>query len=104
MLIPVAAGVPGYAPRMIDPSAVLAPIKANPHDELAWLALAAHYRENGRADEAAAVRVFWRAIREDMVERGSLDAVLRDVETHATTLGRIAREIEARVLPLAGEE
>src|SRR5688572_14188205 len=79
----VAAGRPGYAPRVFDLSAILTAIHFRPDNEAAWLALAAHYRENGPDDEAAAVRVFWRAMRGDIAERGSLEAVLLDVEANA---------------------
>jgi hypothetical protein len=68
-----------------------------PDDEAGWLALAAHYRDNGRDDEAAAVRVFWPALRDGLRLR-SLESVLDHVRRHADRLGRRAREFEERGL------
>jgi hypothetical protein len=50
--------LPVSFPAMPDLSTLLAAIQARPDDESAWLALAAHYRDNGRDDEAATMRVF----------------------------------------------
>jgi hypothetical protein len=81
---------------MLDPSAVLAPIKANPDDESAWLALAAHYRDSGRHDEAAAVRVFWPTIRSTLSAGRSLESALDLLARNAALLGRRARETDGR--------
>ena len=51
---------------------------------------------NGREDEAVAVRVFWPTLRQNLFTGVSLDATLADVTRHASTLGEIARLIDAR--------
>ena len=78
-------------PQLVDA------IRARPDDGPRWLALAGWLWDNGRDDEAAAVRVFWPALRDDVVEAGvSPDETLRQVTWHAKVLGRKAGEIEGR--------
>jgi hypothetical protein len=80
---------------MLPPPELLDTIRANPDDGPRWLALAGWYWDNGRDDEAVAVRVFWPALRDDL-ERVTLEATLADVARHAAILGKRAREIEGR--------
>jgi uncharacterized protein (TIGR02996 family) len=78
---------------MADP-ALLAAILADPDDEVAWLALAAWLRDDGRDDEAAAVRVFWPALRNSLGGGRTLDFTLEYVRANARRLGREARQFE----------
>ena len=78
---------------MTDP-ALLAAILADPDDEAAWLALAAWLRDEGRDDEAAAVRVFWPALRNSLGGGRTLDFALEYVRANARRLGREARRFE----------
>ena len=81
-------------PTAADPD-VLAAIEAYPDDGERWLNLARWFADYGRDDEAAAVRVFWRTLREHMAGR-SIEPVLAEVEQSARILGACAREIEGR--------
>jgi uncharacterized protein (TIGR02996 family) len=67
----------------------------NPDDRERWLALAAWYQENGRGDEAAAVRVFWPSIRDNLAFT-PLETALDDLAHNARLLADIAQEIEER--------
>ena len=78
-----------------DP-ALLAAIRADPDDGARWLALAGWFRDDGRDDESAAVRVFWLALRDSPAAGRSIDLVLADVGRNAGLLGASAREIEGR--------
>jgi hypothetical protein len=50
--------------------------------------------DDGRDDEAAAVRAFWPAFRDNVVEAGvSLDETLRQVAWHRKVLGRRVRAV-----------
>jgi uncharacterized protein (TIGR02996 family) len=80
---------------MPDPT-LLAAILADPDDGGPWLALAGWFRDNGRDDEAVAVRVFWRTLRDSLRIEQSIDTVLADVRRSASILGACAREIEER--------
>jgi uncharacterized protein (TIGR02996 family) len=81
---------------VFDP-ALLAAIAAHPDDEARWLALAAWLRDEGRHDEAAAVRAFWPALRDSLAAGRSLESALGLLRRHAGRLGRRARECEDRV-------
>jgi len=80
---------------MPDLPAVLDAIRAKPDDGPRWPALASWLWDNGRDDEAAAVRVFWPVLRDNLA-RASLESTLADVARHAKLLGQQAREAEAR--------
>jgi len=80
---------------MPDP-AMLAAIRADPNDESCWLALAGWLWDNGRDDEAAAVRTFWPAIRDTLAAGRCLDSALEDLRRNAKILGDCARGIEMR--------
>jgi len=66
-------------------------IRESPGDRAGWLALADWLAEQGRDDEAVAVRVLWRTLR-DNLSCASLDDTLADVARNAGVLGAIARE------------
>jgi hypothetical protein len=80
---------------MPDLPAILNTIREQPDDGPRWRALASWYWDNGRDDEAAAVRAFWPALRDTVVEAGaSVEETLRQVARHAKMLGRRARRVE----------
>ena len=82
---------------MPDLPQLLDAIRARPDAEAGWLALAGWLWDNGRDDEAAAVRVFWPTLRDTVTVSGvSVEQTLREVARHAVKLGRKAREIEGR--------
>jgi uncharacterized protein (TIGR02996 family) len=74
---------------------ILDAIREQPDDGPRWLALASWLSDNGREDEAAAVRVFWPALQDDLARR-SLDDTLEDVARNAELLGQCARKVEGR--------
>ena len=76
-------------------STLLARIRADPGDEPAWLALSRWLWDNGRDDEAVAVRVFWQTLRDNVAEV-ELGETLADLTQNAVTLGKLARQIEER--------
>ena len=77
--------------------ALIESIRADPGDMGRWLALSRWLGENGRQYEAAAVRVFWPSLRDNVLNAGvSLDETLADVARSAKLLGPVAREVEAR--------
>ena len=80
--------------------AILDAIREEPDDGPRWLALAGWLLDNGRDDEAAAVRVYWPVLRDNLTASVSLDETLRQVKQNAARLGRRAREAEAH--PCAG--
>jgi hypothetical protein len=76
--------------------ALTAAVAAEPDRESAWLALAAWFRDNGRDEEAAAVRVFWPALRDGLAGGRTLERILEYVRVNAWRLGPQAREWEKR--------
>jgi hypothetical protein len=82
---------------MPDLHSILDAIRQRPDAEPRWLALAGWLADNGRDDEAAAVRVFWPTLRDDVLVGGSLEATLRHMARHAGKLGRRAHEIEEQM-------
>jgi hypothetical protein len=80
---------------MPDLPQLLDAIRARP--DAGWLALASWLRDNGRDDEAAAVRVYWPTLRDNVTVSGvSVELTVRELARHAARLGRRAREIEGR--------
>src|SRR5215207_10004872 len=63
---------------MADPI-LLAAIPADPDDGARWLALAQWFADNGRDDEATAVRVFWPGMRSNLAAGRSLETTLEVV-------------------------
>jgi hypothetical protein len=82
---------------MRDLPQLLDTLHDRPDDGPRWLALAAWLWDNKRDNEAAAVRVFWPTLRDDVTVSGvSVELTLRELARHAVKLGRRAREIEGR--------
>jgi uncharacterized protein (TIGR02996 family) len=81
---------------MPDLPQLLDAIRARPPEEAGWLALSTWLRHEGRDDEAAAVRVFWPTLRDNIDAGVSVEGTLRELGRHAAQLGRRAREIEGR--------
>jgi len=81
-----------------DLTVILTAIRERPDDGSHWLALASWLEDNGRDDEAAAVRVFWPTLRDNVTVAGlSVNVALRELTRHAAALGRRARQIEDRL-------
>jgi hypothetical protein len=74
---------------------LLAALRENTDDESRWLALSRWLWDNGRADGAAAGRVFWPSLRDNVAELGQ-DETLAALARDAATLGRQARRVEER--------
>ncbi len=88
-----------------DLVALLDALRERPDDANRWLALGTWLEDNGRDDEAAAVRVYWPAFRDNVtVARVPLGLTLRDVARHAGTLGPQARRIEDNLLRFLAED
>jgi hypothetical protein len=81
---------------MPDLPTVLATIRARADEQAGWLALAAWLWDNGREDEAAAVRVYWPTLRDNIDAGVSVEHTLRELARHSGKLGRKAREIKGR--------
>jgi hypothetical protein len=60
----------------------------------AWLALAGWLADNGREDEAAAVRVFFPVLVENLDRGATLEETLAIVQRNAGRLARRAKTIE----------
>jgi uncharacterized protein (TIGR02996 family) len=80
---------------MPDLPALLDAIRESPDDRARWLALAAWYAEQGRTDEADAVRVLWPTFRENL-SLVALDQILASLTESAPVFGSIARQLEGR--------
>ena len=78
-----------------DPNPLVEAIRENPDDGPRWLALAAWYADQGRADEADAVRILWPTFRDNLSGR-PLGHVLASLAESAPVFGSIARQIEGR--------
>jgi hypothetical protein len=83
-------------PTMPDLPALIGAIREWPDDERRWLALSSWLWDNGRDDEAAAVRVFWPTLRDTVNAGESVDGALRRVARNAVKLGDRARRVEAQ--------
>jgi uncharacterized protein (TIGR02996 family) len=82
-----------------DLVALLDALRDRPDDGDGWLALAAWLADHGRDDEAAAVRVYWPAFRDQVTVTGvPLGLTLRQVARNAGTLGPQARQIEENLV------
>ena len=63
--------------------------------EARWLALSSWLWDNGRYDEAVAVRVFWPVIRDDLVGGRTVEGAMEMVRQNAGRLARRARDVWA---------
>lgn len=82
-------------PDAPDLTGILDAIRVRPDDGDRWLNLASWLGDNGRYDEAVAVRVYWPTLRDNITECGvPLGLTLRQMARHAAVLGRQAREFE----------
>jgi uncharacterized protein (TIGR02996 family) len=79
---------------MLELPAILDVLRERPDDEVRWLALAGWLADSGREDEAAAVRVFWPTLRDNVASGVSVEMTLRELARCAARLGRRAREIQ----------
>jgi hypothetical protein len=80
---------------MPDLPAILDALREKPADGPRWLVLAGWVFDNGRDDEAVAVRVYWPVLRDNLA-RASLESTLADVARHSRLLGQREREVEGR--------
>jgi hypothetical protein len=79
---------------MPEPADLQSAIRSDSDRVSGWLALAAHYRNEGWDDEAAVLRVFWPALRDTLAAGRTLESVLDRVRRDAEPLGRWARQFE----------
>jgi uncharacterized protein (TIGR02996 family) len=79
---------------MPDLPDLLDAIQADPNSEGRWLALSWWLSDNGRDDEAAAVRVFWPTLRDTVAAGTTVRETMRRVAGNAAKLSRRARRIE----------
>jgi len=79
-----------------DLPVILDAIREKPDDGPRWLALASWLRDNGRDDEAAAVRTLWPTFRENLAFT-TLGQTMDNLARHAALFGNIARQVEANV-------
>jgi uncharacterized protein (TIGR02996 family) len=77
-----------------DLPAILDRLRAAPDEAAHWLAWADWLRDNGRDDEAAAVRMFHPAIRDSLAMGMGLAEAMELVARHAVKLARLAGSIE----------
>ena len=90
---------------MPDLPQLLDAIRAGPDEQAGWLAPSSWLWDNGRDDEAAAVRVFWPTLRDNVTVAGkSVEQTLREVARHGGILGRRAQEIEGRAYDRRSED
>jgi hypothetical protein len=81
---------------MPDLPGALEALRADPADGSRWLALTPWLGD----DAAAAVRVFWPTLRDNVTKGGvSVDATLVDVARNARVLVDVARQVEANRPP-----
>ena len=78
--------------------AILNRIRANSGCEAHWLDLAGWFCDNGRDDEAAAMRIYWPVLRDSISPRVTLDETIAFVVRHAGQIGRTARDVEEQGL------
>jgi hypothetical protein len=85
------------------PSPLLHAITEETDDGEHWHALADWLWIHGREDEAAAVRILWPTLLENLTF-ASLESTLEDVARNASVLGKLARAVERRVDEIRSEE
>jgi uncharacterized protein (TIGR02996 family) len=77
------------------PPTLLHAITEEPDEGEHWHALADWLWIHGREDEAAAVRILWPTLLENLTF-ASLESTLEDVARNAKVLGKLARAVERR--------
>jgi hypothetical protein len=82
-------------PTPTDLNVLLDAIRESPDFGGHWNALACWLWDNGRDDEAFAVRVLWPTLRDNLACT-SVAATLADVARNAKVLAKVAREVERR--------
>jgi hypothetical protein len=87
-----------------DLPAIIDAIREGPADEACWLALSSWFWDNGRDDEADAVRVFWPVLRDNVEAGVTVEETLRQLKQHAATLGIRARRVEGQGAEVRGDE
>jgi hypothetical protein len=75
-------------------TAILQAVRCKPGDPACWLAVAGSLADNGRDDEAAAVRVFYPVLRDSLDRGASLEGTLDIVRRNAARLARRARLLD----------
>jgi hypothetical protein len=75
---------------------ILNSVRERPDDGRRWFDLASWLWDNGRDDEAVAVRVLWPTLRDNLAHV-SLEATLAEVVRNAKRFAKLARNIEGRV-------
>jgi len=78
-----------------DLAALLNAIDDRPDNRSRWLALSSWLWDNGRDDEAGAVRVLWPTLHDNLA-CVSLAATLADVARNAKGLAKVVRNVERR--------
>jgi hypothetical protein len=78
--------------------AILDSIRRNPDDAARWLALAGWLFDNGRDDEAVAVRVFYPVLVENLERGATVEDTLAIVRRNAGRLARRARLLDERAI------
>jgi hypothetical protein len=76
-------------------------IRENAAVESRWLALSRWLWDNGRADEAAAGRVFWPSLRDNVAELGldeTLAALARRAEERGAVVGSVVTALVRAML------
>lgn len=86
-------------PPMLDDrpelEGILSAIRDDPDEETRWLSLARWLSDNGRDDEAVAVRVLWPTLRDNLAS-ATLGDTLADMARNAKVLAAIARKVERK--------
>jgi uncharacterized protein (TIGR02996 family) len=82
--------------------AILDSIRAKPNDAAHWLLLAGWLADNGHDDQAAAVRVFFPVMRENLSLGATLEQTIAIVRLDSVPLGRRARLMEEQADSHAG--
>ena len=73
-------------------------VRLDPEYDSNWTALSNWLKDKGKDDEAAAVRMFYLAIRDSMAEGMPLESAMELVSRHAGNLARLAGTIERQSL------
>jgi hypothetical protein len=83
---------------MDELSRILNAGRSNPDNSARWLALASCLRDNGRDDEAAAVRMFYPVLQDNLARGETLESTLALMQRNAARLARRARRMEEEAI------